>query len=244
MFDDENVIQNEVVENETNEVQEPQVQAESVQSVQKTSPQESFSKLRESKDKAIRERDEAYRLLKQYEDNKAPQQVVSDDSDDDIGLESEDYAHGKHLSKVDKKVKKLEQQLKQYQQQSSAMTVEARILSQFPDYSSVVSDDNIAQLREEFPEMAQTLHSSTDFYSKAVSTYKLIKKLGISPDSTYDNEKAVVQRNASKPRSVASIAPQQSDSPLTKANAFQNGLTEELKSSLHKEMMLAIRQGR
>jgi hypothetical protein len=209
---------------------------------QKTGPAESFRQMRDSKEKAQRERDEAYRLLKQYEIKQ--EQQVQQPQDEELDIISDQYIEGRHLSKVDKKVRELEKQLKQYQQQSSQQSVESRVMSQYPDFDKVVSEDNIEQLKNDFPELAQTLHSSTDFYSKAISTYKLIKKLGISPDNTYENEKAIVQKNASKPKSLGSIAPQQGDSPLSKANAFQNGLTDDLKSQLHKEMMLAIKQGR
>jgi len=226
------------------ETQELEQKAEQPQQEQKVSPAESFKQLRELKEKAQRERDEAYRLLKQYEDNQNSKQHAQESIDDDLNIEPDQYAEGKHLSKVDKKVRKLEEQLKQYQQQSSAQSVENKILAQYPDFDKIVSQDNIEQLRNDFPELAQTLHSSNDLYSKAISTYKLIKKLGISPENTYENERAIVQRNAAKPKPLASIAPQQSDSPLSKANAFANGLTEELKSQLHKEMMLAMKQGR
>ncbi len=241
MFDD---IDNLIQVPEEIETQETEQSAQQPQQEQKVAPAESFRQLRELKEKALRERDEAYRLLKQYEDQQSNKQQAQESNDDDLGLDADQYAEGKHLSKVDKKVRKLEEQLKQYQQQSSAQSVENKILAQYPDFDKIVSQDNIEQLRNDFPELAQTLHSSNDLYSKAISTYKLIKKLGISPENTYESERAIVQRNAAKPKSLASIAPQQSDSPLQKANAFANGLTDELKSQLHKEMMLAMRQGR
>jgi hypothetical protein len=242
MFDDIDNLPQVPEEVETQEIEQ---QVQPVQE-QKTSPSESFRQLRESKERIQRERDEAYNLLRQYEqnNNKRSESQSTEEVDSDLGLEADQYAEGKHLSKVDKKVRKLEEQLRQYQQQSTAQSVETRVLSQYPDFASVVNDENIEQLRSDFPELAHTLHTSTDVYSKAISTYKLIKKLGISPEHTYENEKAVVQRNAAKPRPLASISPQQSNSPLTNANAFANGLTEDLKTQLHKEMMLAIRQGR
>jgi len=224
------------------ETQETEQQVEQPQE-QKVAPQESFKQLRELKDKAQRERDEALRLLRQYEETQA-KKPSPEYENDDLGVEPDQYAEGKHLSKVDKKVRKLEEQLKQYQQQASTMTLEAKIMAQYPDFDKVVTPDNIEQLRTDFPEIAQTLHSSNDLYSKSVSAYKLIKQFGISQDNSYNQEKAIVQKNASKPRSLGSIAPQQSDSPLSKANAFANGLTDDLKASLHKEMMLAIKQGR
>ena len=240
MFDDIDNLQQVPEEIETEQLEQT---TEQPQIEQKVTPAESFKQLRELKEKAQRERDEALRLLRQYEEAQTKKQS-QEHEDDDLGVDPDGYAEGKHISKVNKKVRALEEQLKQYQQQASTMTLEAKIMAQYPDFDQVVSPANIEQLRNDYPEIAQTLHSSNDIYSKAVSTYKLIKKFGITPENAYDSEKAMVQKNASKPRSLASISTQQADSPLSKANAFQNGLTDELKASLHKEMLLAMKQGR
>jgi hypothetical protein len=49
-------------------------------------------------------------------------------------------------------------------------------------------------------------------------------------------DKLRAQKNAAKPKPLASVNPQQGDSPLSKANAFANGLTDDLKKQLRKEM--------
>ena len=68
----------------------------------------------------------------------------------------------------------------------------------------------------------------------------MVKKLGISEQVMVDNQgKATAQRNAAKPRPTASISPQQGETPLSRANAFANGLTEEMKKQLYKEMLEA-----
>ncbi len=223
----------------TEQVQEPETQ-EVIQEEKKTvSPTQSFRELREQKEKVQRERDEAYQLLRQL------QEKSQNDTNevDDITIGPDDIAEGKHISKVNKKVKELEKQLRQYQQQSAEMSTESRVMAQLPDFYNVVNEQSIDQLKNEFPEIAATLHSSTDQYSKAVSTYKLIKKLGLNTTNEYDHEKAQIAANVAKPKSVASISPQRGNSPLSQANAFQHGLTDELKKSLHKEMMDAIKGG-
>ena len=55
------------------------------------------------------------------------------------------------------------------------------------------------------------------------------------PDN-YKTDRELAQKNASKPKPLASVSPQQGDSPLSRANAFANGLTNELKAQLRKEM--------
>ena len=66
--------------------------------------------------------------------------------------------------------------------------------------------------------------------------------MGIYREDNYSKDRDKAQSNASKPKPLASVSPQQGDSPLSRANAFANGLTDELKSQLRKEMEQA-RQG-
>ena len=195
--------------------------------------------LREKSDRIERERDEALRRLNEIETQK--KQAQTPDDDDEISIGPDDLAEGKHLSKVSRKIKKLEEQIRAQQQQSVAVSVETRIKSAYPDFDKVVSKENIDLLKESYPEIAQSISESQDIYSKAVSAYTLIKKLGIHVEDLYTADKAIAQRNATKPKPLASVAPQQGDSPLSRANAFANGLTEELKVQLRKEMEEARR---
>jgi len=48
-----------------------------------------------------------------------------------------------------------------------------------------------------------------------------------------------VQANTAKPRPLTSVSPQSGESPLSRANAFAEGLTPELKKNLFKEMQEA-----
>lgn len=192
-----------------------------------------FRQLREKSERVARERDEAMARLREYE-AKAQQPAAAED--DELSIGPDELAEGKHLSKVQKQIKKLKDEIHTYKQQAATMTTEARLKAQYPDFDSVVSRDNIEELRSAYPELAQTLNSSTDLYATAVSAYTLIKKFGIGQQNAYNPEKEIIQKNAAKPRPLTSVSPQQGDTPLSKANAFANGLTDELKAQLQKEM--------
>lgn len=200
-------------------------------------PQASFRALREKSERAERERDEAIRRLQQYEAQK--QAAAAPEEDYDINLGDDDIAEGKHLSKVSRKIQKLEAELNQYKQQTNMSQTETRLKSQYPDFDKIVSTDNVEKLKLQYPEIASTLMSSQDPYAMAVSAYTMIKRLGISQTDEFIAEKAIAQKNAAKPRPLASVSPQQGDSPLSRANAFANGLTDELKEQLRKEMVQA-----
>jgi hypothetical protein len=121
-------------------------------------------------------------------------------------------------------------------------SAEARIKSDFPDFEQVVSMENVERLNEDFPELAETLRDTKDLYKKAASAYKVIKKTGIYQDQgAYMAQKQKAVENLKKPRPTSSVAPHQGDSPLSKANAFANGLTPELQKKLREEMYAARR---
>lgn len=224
--------------------QKPQLKEESAPSA----PQESFRELRLKAEQAQRERDELMRRLIEVESKKYNQPAAQEEQveqEEELSIAPDELAEGKHLSKVALKIKRLEDKLKKYETQNTAATTEIRLKAQYPDFDNVVSKDNIELLKLRHPELAATLiNSSADLYSKGVSAYSLIKNMGIAPEvpvKNYDAEKALAQKNMSKPRSSISLSPQQGESPLHRANAFANGLTEDLKAQLRREMEEARR---
>jgi len=184
--------------------------------------------LREAKERAERDRDELHRRLQEVEQRARQPEPEEEDS-----LHPEDLVSYKTLQK---KYRKLESEIKNVQSYTHATTVEARLRSEYPDFDKVVNQENIQLLRETYPQIAQTINDGTDMYSKASTAYTFIKKFGIGAEDPYAAEKERAQKNAAKPRPMTSISPQQGDSPLSNANAFANGLTDDLKKQLLKEM--------
>lgn len=172
-----------------------------------------FAQMRLQMEQLQRERDEALRKLKDR---------------NDIILGDDDIAEGKHLNRVQQEIKNLKEEL-----------VQTRIKAQYADFDTIVNVDTLAALRDNFPELAATLQDSKDLYTQASAAYTLIKKLGIVPDEEVLINRNRIHNNTVKPRPASSVGPQQGDSPLTKANAFAEGLTEDLKKQLFKEMQQA-----
>jgi len=111
------------------------------------------------------------------------------------------------------------------------------IANEFPDFENVVSKENVEILRIRKPFLAKLLSESSDTYSKAVEAYQAIKDLGIHRTQVMDQDHARAIKNATKPRPLTSVNPQQGDSPLSTANAFANGeFTAEMKTQLLREM--------
>lgn len=130
-------------------------------------------------------------------------------------------------------------QLREMQQRMEQQTLELRIKSKFPDFDSVVNSDALQKLAKEDPELAYTIDSTPDMYTKAVAAYKMLKSKNHHVTTSEDDES--FEENQYKPRSSNSLNPQLSDRPLSNANAFQRGLTPELKAKLYAEMQEAIK---
>jgi hypothetical protein len=204
-----------------------------------------FRAVRDAKEKAERERDAILSQMLEMQQRmqsmqQQPKQQEEPQEDYDIDIDADALVEGKHVKKVTAKLKAMEQQLKRYQAQSDEVAIESRIRSQYPDFEKVVSKENVDILNERFPEIAKTLRDTPDMFNKAAAAYSVIKNFGIHQDEPPKNsDRAKAIANSQKPRPLTSVSPTQGDSPLSKANAFANGMTDELKEQLRKEMYAA-----
>lgn len=127
--------------------------------------------------------------------------------------------------------------------QQDAESVEDRIVAKHPDFQAIVTADAIATLKQQHPEIAESLHALRDNpYKQAKAIYDAVKAFvpqkQVSAQQMLDKKRAA--ENAAKPMSVQA-APKQS--VLGNAQMFENGLTPEIKRQLQKEMEEAIRRG-
>lgn len=221
------------VENEQEELEQQPVEQE-VKPKQETSSERNLRALREKAERIERERDEAMRRLKEIE---AAKQGIQEE--DDLGIDPDALVDGKQLKHIHKEMKRMKQELQQYQQRNSEVVTETRLRAQYSDFDKVVTKENVEALKAAYPEIAHTLNSSGDLYNTASAAYTMIKKFGIYQEDNYVKDREIAQKNAAKPRPLSSVNPQQGDSPLSRANAFANGLTDELKEQLYREMMQA-----
>lgn len=228
------IIKNDVAvqENIVEELQDDHVGDEQqiAQAKQETQQEKNFRNLRNQNEALQKERDEYYRLLKQMELQKK-QQI-----EEGTPLAPDDLVEWKH---VQRELNKVKEELNSYKQQSYQYSAEAKLKAQYPDFDRVVNESTIASLREQYPELAQSINSNPDVYSKASSVYTLIKKLDLAPSDESLLDRARMQENGKKPRPLSSISPQQGESPLSKANAFAQGLTDDLRKNLLREMQEA-----
>lgn len=203
--------------------------AEAAPEAQESYNQKNIRALREKAERAAYVERENQRLAAELEQYKQARYQNKEEVHDDIALDDDQETEDPRIKKLERKIQKMETD-----------QLENHLKATYPDYDKVVNSENLARLKESKPYLAQTLFSNPDLYSKAITAYEMIKGAGIYQEPTYTHEREVIARNQSKPRSMSSIAPQQSDSPLNKVNAFANGLTPDLQKQLYKEMTEAM----
>lgn len=182
------------------------------------------------------------RMLKEAQQK--AQQYQQPEEDLTVNLNDDDLAEGRHLSKVNKKIQKLEKQLVDYQTRMQQLALENQIKSQYPDFEKVVSAENVSLLNANEPELAMSIGANRDPYSQAIAAYKAIKRMGVVPEVSQVDQEQVerVKKNTAKPKTTASISTQ-SESPLARANAFVDGkITKELQNKLYREMLDAMKR--
>jgi len=210
---------------------------QSIEAELKSVKDENWRLLRQSKEKLQRELDEARELLAQRQAATKPAEENIDLND--LGLSENDLAEGRHLLTIKKELAALKKAREEDLKRLTMSNVEMRIKNDFPDFEKVVSYENQKKLREIDPDVADAILATGDVYKAHSMAYKMIKLLNIHRDTSYDADKLKAQQNLAKPKSLSTIAPQKSESPLSHANAFANGLTPELKDQLVKEMFAA-----
>jgi len=138
----------------------------------------------------------------------------------------------------------VDQQLNETKQEIYRMSSEYRLKSNYPDFEKVVNETTIAKLKEKNATIAAAIGQVPDVYSQAAAAYEAIKSMGIYQEDTYGEERDRAQENANKPRPLQSLSPQKGDSAVSQATAFGEGLTDERKKQVWKEMQHYMKQPR
>ena len=223
--------------------QEPQ-QAEVAQKPVET-PAESQKEvnmrlLRERAEHAERRAMELERMIAQKQ-----QAPVSEPQEEELDISDDTYIEGKHLKKY---VKSLKQELKntkkefeEFSQRSSLANAEIRLKSQFVDFDNVVNLQNLEKLSQQKPALYRSIMANQDIYDRGYTAYEMIKNTGII-EETYPSQDKKLEENRSKPRSVATVSPQQGETPLSHVGEYDRRvLTEERKDQLRRQVQEAKR---
>lgn len=166
--------------------------------------------------------------LRQNEMRKsAPQEEEMDDTDI--------MTVGEYRKQREKDRQALEESMKQRE----LSTLQDRLNSKYSDYNDVVSEDAVEDLRDQHPELYNSLRANPDPYQKAVAAYKLIKNMRGPEKSNERNAKAnqkKIEENRSKPNVAATSA-----SVLSQATGWTK-MTKEQKAQVYQDMKAAAQR--
>jgi hypothetical protein len=225
---------------------------ETAQPVQQNMAQDSQKEanmriLRERAESAERRMLELERMVQMNmsQNQQQPNKMQIVDEDDDFDLSDDTYIEGKHLKKYVKNLKQelrnTKKQFEEYNQQNAMTQAEIRLKSQFNDFESIVSKENLQKLEQKKPALYRTILANSDIYDRGFTAYELIKNSGILADQYQELDKRV-EENRIKPRSAANAAPQSGETPLARVGDYDRRvLSEERKDQLRRQVEEAKR---
>jgi hypothetical protein len=196
--------------------------------------------LRERAEAAERKaRDLEYQLQMRTQQQEKPVQRDEED-EDDFDISDDSYVEGRQvkkiLKKMDQKIKSTKQQFEEMAQKSALKYAESNLKSQFNDFDSIVTEDNLQKLKDAKAPLFRSIMANPDFYDRGYSAYEAIKSMGIV-SSEHDDIDRKIEENNRRPRSSSATAPQTGDTPLSRVGDYDRRiLTPERKEQLRKQV--------
>lgn len=157
-----------------------------------------------------------------------------------------------YLTDTEKKLKREMDELKSHIARQSKESEEARrkaaisqaeyqLSKDYPDIKTVVSDENVQRLQEEYPHLYKAAVASSDIYEVGSAAYEFIMAKGIykKPKTPLNQIVDSATRNQGKPRSVSTVSPQQGDTPIQKVASYMSNTisSDDEKKALWAEMV-------
>jgi hypothetical protein len=231
--------------NEAQQYQQPEVtQPESPKEQQEESPKEqSLRILRERAEESERRSREYERKLQDLERAIASQQQPQNSQeDDDFDFNDDTYIEGKQFKKYVRSLKnEISKQKKEFEEITRAQMLnnaEMRLKSDFNDFDSVVTPENLEKLKYARPVLYRSIMANQDIYDRGYTAYEFIKNSAVS--SAYSDTDKRLEENKSKPRSSANVAPQAGETPLSRIGDYDRRiLTKEQKEQIMRNVQRA-----
>jgi len=235
----------ETVEEEVQDIEQP---VEEVQSTAESVESINFRKMRED-----REKDREARIRAEYEAEKmrdyinsleAQKQQQSSEPD----MAEDDYVEYKDFKNVRENQRRQAEQVSSYEKalvRQERQLAKMRLLSEYKDYDSVVTQENLDLLERLHPEVSPAIINAASEYDCGKAAYLFVKKF-VKEDQqrAYTNQTA--KKNLAKPMPAASVSAQDSNSPLNQVNNYVKDYTninfnDDYWENLRREKEAAIR---
>lgn len=230
---------------EQKEVAEQPVQAiqEIQEQTQPSEKEQNMRYLRERAEMAERRAQELERIVQMNMSQNQQSTKLQIEDEDDFDVSDDTYIEGKHLKKyirtLKNDLKKTKEQQAEFMRQSTVTNAELRLKSQFSDFDSVVSRENLEKLSQQKPALFRSIMSNPDIYDQGYTAYEMIKGSGVLANN-YAAQDRKIEENKAKPRASANVAPQTSETPLARVGDYDRRiLSKERKDELLRQVELA-----
>ncbi len=203
-----------------------------------------FKALKEQTARLAKERDEMRALLEQMQQQRIAQPQQSSMTDD-IDIDPDAYAEGKHVKKLVSEIRSMKEELSKSRAQTQAMAIKATLVAEHPDFEKVVTRENLTALEVTYPHLAKAINTN-DPYTAGKACYDLIKQFGIDQDDAQESTitKAIIAQNMAKPKVAPAVKGGRptNESTMGRASEFYTGeLTDQMKKQFHKELQDAMK---
>lgn len=216
--------------------------------IKETRNASNFRALKAEAARIAQERDEMRQRLEQLERQQRYEQKPTQQSapvSDDIDIDPDAYAEGKHIKNISRQMKSMQQELERSRAETQRMAIKAALVSEHPDFDRVVNPDNLKALELTYPHLARAINVN-DQYAAGKACYDLIKQFGLDQNEIDATEvtKAMISQNLAKPKPGAAVKGTRptNESTMGRASEFYQGeLTDQMKKQFHKELQDAMK---
>lgn len=230
--------------------QEPEQTQQPVEAA--LSPNESIESINFRKMREDREREKEARIRAEYESDRMREYINSLETQKQKANEPEaledDYVEYKDFKNVKENQRKQAEQVSAYEKaliRQEQQLAKMRLLSEFKDYDSVVTQENLDILERNHPEVAPAIINAASEYDCGKAAYLFVKKF-VKENQSRAHANQTVRQNLAKPMPAASVAAQDGNSPLNHVNNYAKdysniNFNDDYWENLRKEKEAAIR---
>ncbi len=234
------------MENETVEISSEEQVAPATEVIDSKQETQTTDHRQEYNWRAVREREkereQEIKRLRELNDRllqSSLQQVQTPVEEDELDKIDDDefIPKGKQKKLVQRETKQLKEKIDHLEkslEQQRQIQMFSSLQAQYPDFSQVVTQDTLAQLEIQEPELAKAIEESKDPYKVLLQSYKFIKALNINKKDVNKRAKEIDKKLEENEKTVPS--PMSYDKrPM--AQAFKIGESKEEQMRLYQEMM-------
>ncbi len=223
-----------VVQETTQEVQQPQQPAPAPE----TKAEVNLRIMRERWEAAEREKNELANRLKQWEEQQRKAQPYNNyqaetptSSNFNIAIDDDALVDGKVAKTLAQQIQQTQRELQEARQQAAITMAETYAAQRFPDFKSIVTEENLKNLQALHPDDFHSIMANPDPKSRFVTAYNMIKNYGVSENESQYITKRIEDIKA-KPKQAASAGASIPDNPLSRVGDYDRRILSKEQKKL------------